>query len=173
MMSDAKLIISRPRNVDVDLLRSYTLVLDGSRCERIKRGETVAIDVDPGRHTVKARVDWTGSPEREVNVAPGTVTRLWIGPGGIWPSMIWRCFTRTRYLRFTERPAEFIPRSALYRCCSYVLTGLMFAAVIWAVLIRPLDANQWIAPVVAAVLWAVLFGFLSEWRYRRLRHMGW
>jgi hypothetical protein len=101
----AKLIFTRPGGQYRDALRSYTLEVDGVPREHIRPAQTVTIDIEPGPHTVRARISWTGSPRQEVNLGSGDEVRLRVEPAGTAAQGLWQVFGRTRYLRITAEPS--------------------------------------------------------------------
>ncbi|HEY3772591.1 MAG TPA: hypothetical protein VGL69_06345 [Solirubrobacteraceae bacterium] len=75
-MPNAQIAIYREPRGFTDRLRSYKILIDGDQVGSIKRGGTVAIEVEAGRHTVQLAIDWARSqtlvvdtvPREEVNV---------------------------------------------------------------------------------------------------------
>jgi hypothetical protein len=65
----ATLILTRPRQY-VDMLRRYTIIVDGHRRATIRRGQTISLDLPPGRHQVVAKIDWCRSNPVEIEVGP-------------------------------------------------------------------------------------------------------
>jgi hypothetical protein len=65
----ARIVISRPENRWVERWRSFKIILDGQQVAALSRGGQVALEVDAGRHTVRARVDWHGSRTVELDLA--------------------------------------------------------------------------------------------------------
>jgi hypothetical protein len=103
---DAKIIFIRPGGLYRDALRSYALEVDDVRRGRIKPGQTVAIDVEPGPHTVRARISWTGSPRHEVNLGPGEEIRLRVEPAGTPDMALSQLAGRTGYLRIAAEQSQ-------------------------------------------------------------------
>ena len=101
----AKIIITRPGGHYRDALRFYTLEVDGVPRGRIKPAQVVTIDVEPGPHTVQARISWTGSPRQEVNLGPDDEVRLRVEPAGTPVLGLWQVLGRTRWLRITAEPS--------------------------------------------------------------------
>jgi hypothetical protein len=99
---DAKIIFIRPGGRYRDALRSYTLEVDGVPRGRIKPGQTVVIDIEPGLHTVRARISWTGSPERQVSLGPAEEVRLRVEPAGTPVHALGQVAGRTGWLRITD-----------------------------------------------------------------------
>ncbi len=105
MEQGAKIIFTRPGGHYRDALRSYTVEIDGIPRGRIKPGQAVAVDVEPGPHTVRAQISWTGSPRQEVSLRPGDEVRLRVEPAGTPAQALWQVAGRTRYLRITVEPS--------------------------------------------------------------------
>ncbi len=78
----AQIVIRRPEGGYRDKFRRYRIEVDGVVKARLKRGDRVSIAVTSGRHRVRARIDWTGSPEIEVSSDDGSVTQMIIEPAG-------------------------------------------------------------------------------------------
>ena len=55
------------------LLRRIAIEIDGQVVARLKRGAVQSVDVAPGRHVVRAHLDWQSSAPVEVHLA-GTET---------------------------------------------------------------------------------------------------
>lgn len=64
-----------------DRRRRYNVKIDGELVGKVGRGGHFAVEVTPGSHHVQARIDWTGSPHVDVNVADGTDVHLTVRPG--------------------------------------------------------------------------------------------
>ncbi len=63
-----------------DFVRSYTLIVDGEEIGKLRRGTSLSVAVNQGRHTCQARISWTGSKELDVLVPPGTEVKILISP---------------------------------------------------------------------------------------------
>ncbi len=105
MSSAAKIIFNRPGGRYRDALRSYTLEVDDVPRGNIKPGQSVVIDVEPGPHTVRARISWTGSPRHAVNLSPGEEVRFRVEPAGTPAQALMQVVGRSRYLRITAEPS--------------------------------------------------------------------
>lgn len=81
-----RLVVWRPGGVwQRDLLRSYRLEVDGEPRGTIRRGQILELEVPAGRHAVRARIDWTGSPDIVVDVEPGASVTVVVKPAeGGW-----------------------------------------------------------------------------------------
>jgi hypothetical protein len=53
-----RIVLTRAPNRRVDRLRSYKISIDGRRRGRIKAGERLRLDVQPGTHEIRLRMDW-------------------------------------------------------------------------------------------------------------------
>ncbi len=62
----------------------------------------VSVDVEPGHHTVRARIDWTGSPALDVEVLVGDEVHVDVLPRGSAFSLS-QMFSRSRYLKIELR----------------------------------------------------------------------
>ena len=100
----ARLIFTRPGGHYRDALRSYTLEVDGLPRGEIRPKQVVTIDVEPGPHTVRARISWTGSPRQAVSLGPDEELRLRVEPAGTPFEALWQLIGRTRYLRISAEP---------------------------------------------------------------------
>lgn len=63
---------------------------------------SVTVDVEPGHHTVRARIDWTGSPALDVEVLVGDEVHVDVLPGGGAFSW-WQLLGRMQYLKIELR----------------------------------------------------------------------
>jgi hypothetical protein len=54
-----------------DKWRSYKVMVDGSVVSRIKEGQTIEVSVSPGRHHLRLKIDWAGSPDLAVDIGAG------------------------------------------------------------------------------------------------------
>ena len=88
-------------------MRAYRLEVDDVARGRLQPGQAMTVEVEPGRHAVRVRIDWTGSPPEEVSLGPGEEVRLLVQPAGTAATAFPRMFGRTGYLSITAEP----PRS--------------------------------------------------------------
>lgn len=98
-MDSAKIQIDRVSNAWVDRGRAYEVFINGKARGKIRRGEQIEIDVDPGSQDVHLAVDWCRSPTLTIEVRPGGCSRLRCRPAN--PLMIPYTITfgRDRYIR--------------------------------------------------------------------------
>ena len=86
----SKLHIRRRRSAFHDRLRSYRVIVDGNDVGRIRAGEAWEYDVSPGHHTIRLRIDWTGSPSLAIQFSPGEVVELEVEKIGVLRNRIAR-----------------------------------------------------------------------------------
>ena len=60
-----KIVVARDTTVP-DALRAYSVLVDGREVGALKAGESLSVDVQPGRHTLALKIDWCGSKSLEV-----------------------------------------------------------------------------------------------------------
>jgi hypothetical protein len=66
-----------------DRLRSYVVMIDERASGRLRRGKEIVIDVPPGHHEVRIKIDWTGSPTVAVDVEADQQVNLVAVPKGV------------------------------------------------------------------------------------------
>lgn len=71
----ATLRLSRPHDGG-GILRRLRVEVDGREVAALKQGESVAVPVPAGTHSVTGRMDWTSSPPLEVEVAENDEVRV-------------------------------------------------------------------------------------------------
>jgi hypothetical protein len=81
--------VSRPVN-GIFAARRLKVRLDDIVVARLFRGRKTRVEVEPGIHTIQARVDWTKSPPIEVDLAAGD--EISIEVSAPW-SALWRTWT--------------------------------------------------------------------------------
>lgn len=81
MGEGAKIVIRRLGGYR-DLIRSYKIVLDGEVVGKIKQKREATIDVAPGEHTLRMKIDWTGSPEIPFTISAGETLEFVCRPAG-------------------------------------------------------------------------------------------
>lgn len=60
-MGAPRICLERASNIWVDRARAYYVIINDEPRGRIRRGEKVTFDVDPGAQAVELRVDWCRS----------------------------------------------------------------------------------------------------------------
>ena len=92
------LVVRRPKGGWRDFARSYRIKIDGRYRGRLRRGQSLTLQVPAGRHVVSARIDWNGSPDVVIDVEAGSCTTLRVEPsGGAWLAA-WQVSGRDRWL---------------------------------------------------------------------------
>jgi hypothetical protein len=85
----ASIKITRDPAVWRDRGRAYKVLIDGVQAGAVRHGETFVASVDPGTHSVRLKIDWTGSQEVQVTVAPGDTASLVCAAGGSsWTALL-------------------------------------------------------------------------------------
>jgi hypothetical protein len=95
------LVLRRPAARWRDRLRAYRIEVDGETCVDLRQGESRVLELPPGPHRVRARIDWTGSPEVEVEVVAGATLECRVEPAGPAIAVLWQIFGRDQYLRMS------------------------------------------------------------------------
>ena len=82
MPETATIIIERRTAPFRDRYRRYKVLLDNQLVGCLRWGESRSFDVLPGLHTLRLRIDWSGSPERHPHLAPGETATFVCRPSG-------------------------------------------------------------------------------------------
>jgi hypothetical protein len=94
-LSGAVISIRRRSGHHQDATRSYRVEVDGREVGRLKPGETLEVPVSAGRHSVAARIDWSGSPAVNLDLNDGDRIDLTVKPSANgWTKL----FTRSGWL---------------------------------------------------------------------------
>ena len=96
------IVVERPRGYYYAVFRGYRIRIDGLAVGSVRRGQSQSFPVSAGRHSVAARIDWSGSPEVTVEVPPGGRVVLEVEPS---TDPIAGAFSATKSLTLTPRPA--------------------------------------------------------------------
>jgi hypothetical protein len=96
----SKIVIRRPKGGFRNILGSYAIDVDGHLRGKLRPGQELSLDVLPGRHIIRARIDWTGSPSQEISVTRDSVVRVCVEPSGN-VFQIWKVLSRTGALKLT------------------------------------------------------------------------
>jgi hypothetical protein len=100
----AVITLQRPAEA-TNAARRYKIYIDDVKVGAIRVGKTIEIPVAPGRHRIKAKIDWCSSPELIVTVGPGQRAALAVGTSGSILSMLAnQIFAPHKYLALT--PAQ-------------------------------------------------------------------
>jgi hypothetical protein len=71
----ARLVFFRTR-AGGDNLRKYRVDVDGRSVGVLAPDSSLTVDVEPGPHTCRARIDWSGSPTSSLEPTAGQVIRI-------------------------------------------------------------------------------------------------
>jgi hypothetical protein len=82
-----------------DRFRAYRLEIDGEPVGQIRYGKEILVETRPGRRTVQARIDWTGSEELTLDLVEGEAFSIRVEPGK--GSTLESLQTADGYLRLT------------------------------------------------------------------------
>ncbi|WP_432486244.1 hypothetical protein [Kineococcus esterisolvens] len=74
------LLIKRPAGHYRDAVRSYRIEVDGRRCGKVRAGGQLRLTVPAGKHSVRARIDWSGSETCVVQLEEGATVELTAEP---------------------------------------------------------------------------------------------
>ena len=66
-------------NAWADFLRSYSVLIDDQRVARIRNGQTLEMEVAPGRHTIFLRQDWMRTNELSFELTENQVAEFECG----------------------------------------------------------------------------------------------
>jgi hypothetical protein len=102
MDQSCSVVLHRPRRAWTDKSRAYQFLVDGELRGRIQPGQVLSLDIPPGRHWAHVRIDWTGSPRLEFEVAPGEAVHLQVTPRPNPLTVLWYLPGTTRWLRLTR-----------------------------------------------------------------------
>jgi hypothetical protein len=83
-----------------DRLRAYKVMLDGGEAGELRHGESLDLEVGPGRHEVFVKIDWGRSPTVVLDLGADEESTLACRPNGNPLTVLWYAmFGRKRYLR--------------------------------------------------------------------------
>jgi hypothetical protein len=81
-----------PRGTQGDRLRAYRIEVDGIDRGRLRRRQTLRLDVAPGAHEIRARIDWQGSETVQLDVPEEGEVVVWVETVDVRNA--WRLFFR-------------------------------------------------------------------------------
>ena len=90
----ATLVVVRPAQSGPG---TYKIIVDGEEKGRVVAGQELKLALSPGTHRVRARIDWTGSPEIPVHLGSGATVKLQVEPRGLRHGL-----SRDRYLSLSR-----------------------------------------------------------------------
>lgn len=165
----AEIVLKRPTGYKSDRLRAYQIYVDGRKIGQIKAGETKTIDVTPGRHELRLKIDWGASETLQVDLRDDDVARLVCGPRlktsdstlmDGYKSAYWMTFGSRRYIDLQHGdhlPVESVSGGRRQRLGGLALFGiLLFLGIaLWA-----LTGNSVVAVGVVVGAMALVVGAL-------------
>jgi hypothetical protein len=96
----AAIHVDRQAGGYTDRARAYKVLVDGEERGAVKQGKGIEIEVDPGPHRVKMKVDWAGSPTLEVDLAEGERAEFLCAPNASpLTAIFYAFFRRSDYIR--------------------------------------------------------------------------
>ncbi len=63
-----------------DRFRAYRVLIDGREAGKLRRGQDLVVEVEPGTHEVHATIDWARSPTVSVTLGGGEEASLVCAP---------------------------------------------------------------------------------------------
>jgi hypothetical protein len=79
----AMITVRRPVEITY-AARSYKIFVNGVKVETVGVRQTLDIPVVPGRHVLKAKIDWCGSRDLVLDVFPGQRVIIDVRAGGMF-----------------------------------------------------------------------------------------
>jgi hypothetical protein len=76
MAGTATIRVTRKGGMFRDFMRAYKLVVDGEVCGRVRPRKSIDVEVEPGQHEVRMKIDWAGSPTIPLDLKAGDTARL-------------------------------------------------------------------------------------------------
>jgi hypothetical protein len=98
------LIVKRPKR-SFDRVRNYRIIINGEVIGTIANGAELRHPIDPGPHTLQAKIDWCGSPEVRIDAGDTDTTVIVQNRMSALQALIplfplwYISFSRGRYLR--------------------------------------------------------------------------
>jgi hypothetical protein len=82
-----------------DAIRAYQVELDGNVIGKINKGESTGFDIPAGKHRLKLKIDWCGSPYVDFEIQTGQILRFECG-NNVPPFLVfvYITFLRNKYL---------------------------------------------------------------------------
>lgn len=92
------IIVKRPSGRYRDGIRFYRLTVDGEAIGKIAAGGEIVWELASGDHTIRARIDWSGSKPIAFHLAPDETLTFEVRPAGNALMSVFQVVGRTRYL---------------------------------------------------------------------------
>jgi len=84
-----------------DAVRAYQIELDGKVIGKINKGEEVGLDIPAGKHRLRLKIDWCGSPSLDFEIQTGQILKFACGnnlPPLPLLVLVYITFRRNKYL---------------------------------------------------------------------------
>lgn len=104
MSATGSVIVHRARGGWRDFARSYRIQVDRVDRGRLRRGQSLTLALAPGQYWLRARIDWTGSPEVSLAVVEGSVHEYLVEPAGTALTALSQLFGPSSYLTISALP---------------------------------------------------------------------
>ena len=102
-MTDGTITITREAGGYRDRVRAYKVMLDGEHVASIKAGETVTHTAPAGRHEIRMKIDWAGSPTIPFQLTEGGTASFHCEPGGSALTALFALFRPGKYVSLVQR----------------------------------------------------------------------
>ena len=96
-----KIIINRASEYS-NKVRNIKILLDGTEIGKIKDGESKTFPIQPGKHQLKAKIDWCSSNEITLNILEGKVKKISLNGTNPLLSLYYITFGMNKYLNIKE-----------------------------------------------------------------------
>jgi hypothetical protein len=103
----AWIIVTRPDIINRrDVWRTYDMRLDDVPIGKLYAGGQICVRISPGKHRIRARIDWTGSKELVFHAEGGATYSYEVRPQRNALLGIFQILGRTTYLILTPTPSH-------------------------------------------------------------------
>lgn len=82
-----------------DLLRAYTVLLDGVKVGELRRGESLTFELTPGHHTVRFKIDFASSRTLAFTMAPVEQLEVVCSPRPLLMTLFDAIFRHQSYIK--------------------------------------------------------------------------
>ncbi|MDQ3729475.1 MAG: hypothetical protein M3355_07785 [Actinomycetota bacterium] len=78
----ASITVRRTKDSWQDLARAYTVLIDGTKAGKLRRGKELTVELEPGEHEVQMKIDWTKSEKQTLQLNDGETAEFLCSPPG-------------------------------------------------------------------------------------------
>ncbi len=78
----ASITVKRTKDSWRDAARAYTVLIDGKKAGKVRRGKELTTEVEPGEHEVQMKIDWTKSEKQTAKLDAGESAEFLCSPPG-------------------------------------------------------------------------------------------